>query len=126
MPWERKMITIAIISEDGAATGTAYRAISGKKHSVGKTAGEALDALTSQLGQEEKGTLIVVQHMMPDEWFNAEQRRRLEELMVRWRSARDQGRCVPPEEQKELDSLVAAELQAASNRAAAVVRNLPS
>jgi hypothetical protein len=118
------MTTIAIIPENHAAPDTSYRAISGRRHSVGKTAGEALDALTSQLGQEEKGTLIVVQHMNPDTWFNAEQRRRLEELMTQWRSARERQESLPPEEQEELDALVAAELQAASNRAAKLVRDL--
>src|SRR5438093_12301819 len=117
------MTTIAIISENGSATEPAYRAISGKRRSVGKTAGEALDALTSQLGQDEKGTLIVVQHMIPDEWFNAEQRKRLEQLMAQWRSARDLGRSLPRHEQEELDSLVVAELQAASNRAGSLLRN---
>src|SRR5260370_33371342 len=118
------MTTIAIIPENGAALDHKYRAISGRRHSVGKTAGEALDALTSQLGQEEKGTLIVVQHMNPDTWFNAEQRQRLEELMTRWRNARDRQEPLPTQEQEELNALVAAELQAANNRAAKLIRDL--
>ncbi len=64
--------------------------------------------------------------MQPDGWFSAEQRERLEQLMVLRRSARDRGATLPPEEQAELDSLVATELQAASQRAAALARDINS
>jgi hypothetical protein len=65
-----------------------------------------------------------VQHRRPDEFFTAEQGQRLQELMGRWRAARDAQTALPPEEQAELDALVQAELRGAAARAAALVREL--
>lgn len=108
------MTTVTILPEPRGTNGAAYRAITGKLQSVGRTAGEALDALTSQLSSEEAGTLVVIQSMRPDCFFTAEQRQRLEALMDRWRVARAQQTTLVPEEQAELDTLVAAELRAAT------------
>ncbi len=118
------MTTVAILPENAGSAGTTYRAVAGKKHGVGRTAGEALDALTAQLSDEETGTLIIVQNLRPDRFFTAQQEQRLEELMARWRAARDRQTSLSPDEQTELDSLVQAELQAATQRAAALVREL--
>ncbi len=41
-----------------------------------------------------------------------------------WRTARDQGQTLPPEQQAELDSLVEAELKAATARTAVLVQQL--
>jgi hypothetical protein len=49
------MTTITILPEKTDR----YRAVAGDKESTGRTAGEALDALTSQLSEIESGTLIV-------------------------------------------------------------------
>jgi hypothetical protein len=46
--------------------------------------------------------------------FSAEQQKRLSELMELWWIARDQGQDLPPDQQAELDSLVEAELKAAT------------
>jgi hypothetical protein len=115
------MTTVAILPETPGAAETRYLAISGKRHSVGQTAGQALDNLTAQFTDAEKQTLVVVRHLSADEFFNAEQCRRLEELMGRWRAARD-GQAPPlsADEQAELDSLVEAEVRAAGARAAAM------
>ncbi len=56
----------------------------GNKQSVGKTAGEALDALTAQLDNSETGTLIIIQNLRPDQFFSTEQQQRLAELMKLW------------------------------------------
>jgi hypothetical protein len=120
------MTTVAILPENGKSAPTAYRAIAGRVQSVGKTAGEALDSLTAQLPDEEAGTLVVVQHLRPDAFFTADQQRRLQELMERWRTARDAGQSLPTAEQAELDALVQAELEGAAQRAAALVRGLVS
>jgi len=45
--------------------------------------------LAPQLDEAEAGTLVVVQQLRPDHYFTAEQQKRLEELMMRWRKARD-------------------------------------
>ena len=89
----------------------------GEQRAHGKTAGEALDALTAQLSADEASTLIIVQNLRPDRFFTATQQQRLDALMARWRSARDQGATLPVDEQTELEALIEAELQASADRA---------
>ena len=117
------MTTITIVSESNGSP-TSYRAVAGKAQAVGKTAGEALDALAAQLGEADGGMLLVVRYHRPDVFFTAAQQERLQELMTRWRTARDAGGALPPQEQAELDALVEAELRAATARAAALSRGL--
>ncbi|MBI4600672.1 MAG: hypothetical protein HY721_01805 [Planctomycetes bacterium] len=118
------MTTVAIVPEPTDSGRLAYRAISGSRQSLGKTAGEALDALTASLPREEAGTLVIVQHHHPDELFTAQQQARLRELMSRWRALRDASTTLPPGEQAELDALVEAEVRAAGERAAALLKKL--
>jgi hypothetical protein len=61
-----------------------------------------------------------------DEFFSTAQIHRLTELMTKWRSARDSGTPFPPDEQAELDSLIAEELKAATARSAALLRTRDS
>lgn len=112
-----KIAILPIPSEQGALS---YCAIAGEKHAQGKTAGEALDALTAQLSTDEASTLIIVQSLRPDRFFTAAQQQRLDALMARWRALRDQGATLPTNEQAELEALVEAELQASAARAAAL------
>jgi hypothetical protein len=112
------MNTITIFPENPHAPSPRFRAVAGEKQSVGATAGEALDALTAQLGQPQATTLVVVQPMQPDALFTAEQQQRLAELIARWRAAWDAGAPFSPTEQAELDALVEAELRAAVQRSA--------
>jgi hypothetical protein len=118
------MTTIAILPDSINEVDKYYRAVAGDKESVGKTAGEALDALTAQLTEDESGTLVIVQHLRPDRFFTAEQQNRLAGLMSRWRSARVSNDNLLPEEQAELESLVDAELRAAAHRAETALRDL--
>ncbi len=118
------MTIIAIVPESPSGSPTSFRAIAGHVQSVGRTAGEALDALTAQLNESERGTLLVVQHQRPDAFFSATQQQRLRELMDRWRAARDSGGTLSTEEQAELEALAEAETRAATARAAALVRGL--
>ena len=112
-----KVAILPIPTEQGTL---AYHAIAGEKHAQGKTAGEALDALTAQLSAYEASTLIIVQSLRPDRFFTAAQQERLAALMDRWRIARDQGATLPADEHTELEALIAAELQASAARAAAL------
>ena len=112
------MTKVAILPIPTAQGALSYRAIAGEKHAQGKTAGEALDALTAQLPADEASTLIIVQHLRPDRFFTAAQQQRLDALMARWRTARDQGATLPTDEQTELEALIEAELQASADRAA--------
>ena len=56
-----------------------------------------------------------------DRFFTTSDRQRLQELMQRWRAARDVGSALPEDEQRELEVLVDAEIRAAGRRAAATV-----
>ncbi len=118
------MTTISIVPEPQSVTVPVFRAISGRHQSIGKTPGEALDALTSQLSDEESGTLLVVQHMRPDRFFDAQQQNRLAQLMSDWRYARDRGTHYPADQQVELEQLIEAELEASTRRADALLREM--
>jgi hypothetical protein len=118
------MTTVSVVPEIDVSNGTTYRAVAGTKHAVGRTVGEAIDALTPQLNDEEAGTLVIVQNMRPDRYFTADQQERLGELMARWRTARDAGDTLPAEEQQELQALIDAELRGATQRAAEMLRRL--
>lgn len=102
------MATIIILPE----TADSYRALAGDKESTGRTAGEALDALRAQLGDDESGTLAIVQAYKPDKFFTAAQQRRLTKLMRMSEAAK-----LSAEEERELESLVEAELVGARRRA---------
>jgi hypothetical protein len=97
-----------------------YHASTGAKHAQGRTAGEALDALTAQLSGDETSTFVIVQSLRPDSFFTAAQQQRLSVLMERWRTARDHGQSLSTEEQTELEALIDAELQASAARAVAL------
>jgi hypothetical protein len=118
------MNTITIFPEEPGAQAPRFRAVAGEKQSVGATAGQALDALTAQLGEPQATTLVVVQPMQADAWFTAAQQQRLAELMARWRTARETGTPLSPEDQAELDALVEAELRAVLQRSASLARQL--
>ena len=101
-----------------------YRAVAGARHAVAKTAGAALDALAVQLPPDEGGTLVIVQNHKSDRFFTIQQQQRLEELMRRWREARDTGKELSSSEQTELNALVDAEVRASGERAAAAFADL--
>lgn len=92
-----------------------YRALSGDKESNGRTPGQALDALRSQLTEEEAGTPGIVPSHKPDRFFDAAQQERLAELL----QLREAGE-LSAEAESELESLVEAELRGAMQRAEAL------
>jgi hypothetical protein len=116
------MTTVAILPISDINGERLYRAVTGSKHSVGKTAGQALDALTAQLDEMELGTPLVIQSFRPDSLFSDTEQERLSELMDLWRSARDHGQELSSEQQTELERLVEAELKAATARTAALMQ----
>jgi hypothetical protein len=116
------MTTVAILPISNASGERSYRAIAGDKQSVGKTAGQALDALTTQLGEVEFRALLIIDNFHPDQFFTEDQQQRLSELMTMWRIARDQEQKLPPEIQIELDNLVNLELNAATARTASLAQ----
>jgi hypothetical protein len=114
------MTSIAILPVPGKQGGVAFEAVAGTQRSEGRTAGEALDALTAQFPEDTGSTVVVVQYGRPDRFFTAAQQQRLAELMERWRSARDRGEVLEEAEQAELDALIDAELAGSGARAAAM------
>lgn len=118
-----EMTTVSILPIASVNGEKSYRAIAGNKYSVGKTAGQALDRLTTQLGESGFTALLVIQNFNPDQFFGDDQQKRLSELMDLWRLARDRGEILLPEQQIELDSLVDAELGAATARTAALMQS---
>lgn len=119
-----EMTKIAIVSVPSAKGHASYRAIAGRNQSQGKTAGQALDALTRQLSADESGMMVVVQNFRPDRYFSREQQLRLEQLMLEWQAARDRGKELSPAERAELEALVNAELRASAQRAAELADEL--
>jgi hypothetical protein len=113
------MAPIAIVPVESGQEPRAYHATSGGKHAQGKTAGQALDAIANQIPKEEAGTLVIVQNLFPDRFFNAAQQARLAERLTRWRTARDRGNNLSGDAQAELEALVEAELAASAARVGA-------
>jgi hypothetical protein len=74
------MTKVAVYHEPVDSEALPYRAVSGRNTAMGRTAGEALDALASQLPVTDGDTFVIVRTMSPDRFFSAQQRRRLEEL----------------------------------------------
>lgn len=102
------MTTISILPEQIGS----FRAVAGTRESVGRTAGEALDLLNSQLADDENGTLVIVQNRKADAFFNQSQQNRLTELTTR----RNTDNLTPAEE-IELEQLIEIELDGARARA---------
>ena len=117
------MTKVAILPIPTVRGALAYHAVSGTRYGLGKTAGEALDALTAQL-EDDASTLIIMQRLRPDPFFTTAQQERLVVLMARWRTARDRGHTLPIDEQIELETLIEAELHASEARTAALADEL--
>ncbi len=118
------MAKVAVYQEPADSELMPYRAVSGEKQGLGHTAGEALDALASQLPPEDTESLVIVRSLRADRFFDAEQRRRLEELMALRRQAIAGNARLTAQEEAELEQLVDAELQAATRRASALFHDL--
>ena len=103
--------------------GKVFSAVSGKYKSVGKTIGEAIDALEKQSATE-PNSIIYIQDFQPDEFFTAKQQQRLSELMQKWRDARDHNLSFSAEDQRELEKLIDKELEGSAKRSAQIAENL--
>jgi hypothetical protein len=118
------MQTISIATIENINGDRVYRAAIGDRQSTGKTAGEALDALTVQIGNQEINGFLLLPSYQPDRFFTAQQQQRLAELMSIWRTAIDRGETLPIEQQSELDGLIEAELAATTERAKAILSQI--
>lgn len=118
------MTKVTIVPEDIDTPNPRFRASADHKESVGNTPGAALDAMFAQLDPAERATLIVVQNLEGDQFFTQAQQLRMEELLAKWRAARDSGKIFTPGEQAELEALIDAELDASARRASAIASEL--
>jgi hypothetical protein len=118
------MTKVAVYHESTDPESMLYRAVAGRNQAMGRTAGEALDALASQLPREATDTLVIVRNLSPDRFFNAEQRSRLEELMALRREAIAGNSPMTAQEEAELKLLVDAKVRAATERARALFLDL--
>jgi hypothetical protein len=109
---------VTITHDAGSSEGELFRARANGHQALGRTAGEALDGLRDHLPAGT--TVVLVQRLGGDQFFGAEDINRLQELMARWRQARDSGNALPIAEQEELESLIEAELSASAQRSAAL------
>jgi hypothetical protein len=119
-------MTVTIFPEYTSEGQSGYRARLEGNEATGQTVGAALDALTSQWGEDEdalSSTLVIVQRFRPDAFFTAAQQERLQTLMVRWRNAQNQGKALSQEEQSELELLVQAEQIGMRERAKAMLES---
>jgi hypothetical protein len=118
------MTKVAVYHESADRESMPYRAVSGRNQAMGRTAGEALDALASQLPREDIESFVIVRSMGPDRFFDAEQRNRLEALMALKREAIVGNSRLTDLEESELEQLVDAEVRATTERAAALFHDL--
>jgi hypothetical protein len=120
------MQTISITTVSATNGDRLYRAVMGSQQFTGKTTGEALDALTVQMGSTEVNGFLLLPNFQPDQFFTAHQQQRLTELMDSWRVVRDRGEELPPEQQAELDNLIETELHATAERAKSIIAQVNS
>ena len=99
------MPTIAIRTEQSEVGALRFRAVAGNRQSVGRTMGEALDALTADWGDDIQETAVLIQRFQPDAYFTAAQYCRMQELLARRAT-------LAAEERAELEILIDAELAA--------------
>ncbi len=108
------MTTITILPEEKN-----FRAVAGKKESVGRTIGEAIDGLDAQLNEDESRTLLVIQKQRADKFFGESEQKRLVELM-----SKKENKTLSVKEISELEKLVEAELNGARRRSEELIGRL--
>jgi hypothetical protein len=117
--------SVAILPITDSSGRVTYQAIFGSHYATGRTAGEALDALTAQFPSLTSVPLLMLQRFQGDEFFNMLQQNRLTTLMAQWRNARDKDQPLAASQNEELESLVATELDAAIARTRALIAAHP-
>jgi hypothetical protein len=112
------MNAISITRTETPEQGTRYhaKAVRGGQEAVGRTRGEALDAIAAQLNLTEDEEMYFVAEMKPDEFFTAQQIERLCQL----RDKLENGTLTESED-AEFTALVEAELLASGKRVASLM-----
>jgi regulator of protease activity HflC (stomatin/prohibitin superfamily) len=109
------MTSIVMRTEQSETGAPRFRAIAGQRQSIGRTMGEALDALTADWGNDIQETTVLIQRFQPDPYFTQAQYDRMQALLVR-RTA------LTVAEREELEALIDTELEATVARTERLVR----
>jgi hypothetical protein len=109
------MTTALLLPETTSDGETVFWAVVGNRQFSGRTLGEALDAMLKQIPKEEQ-TSILLRQVGSDAFFAEEKRLRLQFLMEKWRSHRDEQGNWSEAEQAELQTLTKEELLATAKR----------
>jgi hypothetical protein len=109
------MDTITILPNENDGKAISFSAMTSDHEAVGRTAGEALDALTSKT-HSEICEPIIIQQFQADRYFSEAQRQRLTELMSHWHQARDANAELSPDLRGELERLLDEEMLGATKR----------
>ena len=109
------MTSIAMRTENSQAGAPRFRAVAGNRQSVGRTMGEALDALTADWDDDIQETAVFIQRLQPDAYFTAAQYHRMQELLTRRAT-------LTAQERVELETLIDAELDATVARTESLLR----
>ncbi len=107
-------MTTAVQIEKESQESPRFRATAGKRQSLGRTPGEALDALLATEDADIESSAILIQRFVPDKYFTEAQYERMQHLLSN-RSA------LKEHENAELDALIDAELDATIARADALL-----
>jgi predicted Zn-dependent protease with MMP-like domain len=99
------MTSIAIRTDQKETGERRFRAIAGDRQSIGRTMGEALDALTAEWRDNIQETIVLIQRFQPDQYFTQAQHDRMQALLAR-------RPVLTPEERAELEDLIDAEVDA--------------
>ena len=109
------MTSIAMRTDNSQEGAPRFRAVAGNRQSVGRTMGEALDALTADWDDTIQETAVFIQRLQPDAYFTASQYDRMQELLTRRAT-------LTAEERVELETLIDAELDATVARTESLMR----
>ena len=109
------MTAVVIRTDQKEAGEYQFRAISGDRQCLGRTMGEALDALTAGWGDSVPETVVLIQRFQPDQYFTQAQYDQMQELLARRSS-------LTPEERTELEALIDVEVDATVARTETRVR----
>jgi hypothetical protein len=118
------MTQVTLIHDAADPETMPYRAVAGKIQAMGRTAGEAIDALTARMEPENAQTLVIVRNLSGDRYFTDEQRQRMERLISQHKRSLEGHAAWTRDDEAELIRLVDAELKAATERAEALCREL--
>jgi len=116
MDWKRTNMTTTVHLEQNEKSSPTFRATSGKRHSVGRTPGEALDTLLADEGPEIESSAILIQRLVPESFFTQAQYDRMQRLLAKRAHLSEA-------ENRELDQLIDSELEATILRTQALNPN---